>query len=149
MTRAKQIPAILPHGPSAQPPAYHSIDEILMKVKPILTGTNEEKLFANELDEATKQWYTLAREEFGGLMSEEVPFSDAKFRWAPAVKNIAKPWTGDNARSSMWRGLAGRANEVARIVGHNATDESHTAQIAPPPQSRSKSVDPTSPFQTR
>ena len=92
-------PRALPPVPvrAAPPPDDDGMHEILKKVLPILTGTNEEKLFADELDEATKSWYTSARIEFGNLMSDEVPFSDAKFRWAPAVKHIAKPWTGDHA----------------------------------------------------
>ena len=63
-------------------------------------------------------------------MADDVPFKDARFKWAPAVKHIAKPWTGDTALSAMWRGLANRANEVSRIFTRARTDDSHTALLA-------------------
>ena len=68
--------------------------------------------------------------EFGQLMTEDAPFKDARFKWAPAVKHIAKPWTGDTALSAMWRGLACRAHEVSRIFAHTTTDDAHTALLA-------------------
>ena len=58
MVRPKKIPAVLAHGPVATPPNYSNIAATLDKVKPIFKGTNQDNLYAAELDSATKEWYT-------------------------------------------------------------------------------------------
>ena len=91
LVRAKTIPAIMPHGPFLQPPSYDDITQNLGGTQPILQGINREALHSQTVNNAMCTWYRLAREELSDLMSEDVKFRDAKFKWARAVKAVARP----------------------------------------------------------
>ena len=104
LQRPGKVPGFLPQGPPRQPPQY-----------PCAT-----KLQCNHTDtaveEATKQWYTAARQEWSDLLSYDVSFKVPAFKWKPVMGSPAKPWVGNCACSTKWRELARRAQDIIRCL---------------------------------
>ena len=102
LVRNKRIDGALPFGPAKAPPSYQHIIDAEQSVSP--------------LDELTRSWYRLAREEFSDILGTKVPFRDPTFRFGPAVGQKAQPWIGETKVSVMWRSLARTAEDISRAV---------------------------------
>ena len=64
----------------AQPPSYDACIHIASCIPPIARNSETDRIYQKPLDEAMVGWYQNARVEFGGLMSEDVAFKDARFK---------------------------------------------------------------------
>ncbi len=101
LVRAVRVDGILPLGPAVPPPSY---DEVV--------GLTRE---GEDLNSATRLWYTSAREEWSNITGDDAPFKQARFKWAPAVSLSAAPRLGSSTLSHIWRVLARSAEDVIRI----------------------------------
>ena len=112
LCKPKMIPSHLPHGPALPPdPSYADIVDLCAAADEI------------SLERAVRRWYTLAREEWHGLMGPMDGggthlVEHAYFKWKPAVGCVASPWAGATAVSAKWRELSKRAKDVSRILTH-------------------------------
>ena len=102
LVKPPRVEGSLPMGPQPVPPSYA-----------------ETERFAGDpatLDNAVEEWYTNARKEWSSLAGYSLAHRKPRFRWMSAVGKLAKPWVGSTKLSVMWRSLARRAQDVARLV---------------------------------
>ena len=140
LVRPPKVGGLLPHGPSQEPPDYSSILELAdssidtdRKSKNQSTDTDlksKNQSTDGELDAAMVDWYKAAREEFSGITGTKLHFSAASFKWKCPAGAVAKPWHGSSRASVMWRALARRAEEAAKLVLLEAPSTLQSAVLA-------------------
>ena len=116
LVRPPKVAATLPHGPPVQPPSYASIIANLTRIEPHLSSDASALHHTEVINGATTERFTNIPDEFSNIPGTDLKFKPCRFKWAPAIPQVAKPWVGATALSSTWRGLASRANETARLL---------------------------------
>jgi hypothetical protein len=102
LLKPSRVDALLPEGPQLRPPSYQAVFD---KAEDPTT-----------LDDATRLWYASARIEWNRMTGMDKKFKPAKFIWTSAAGPVAQKWAGSIELSVMWRGLARRAQDVARLL---------------------------------
>ena len=102
LVKPPKVDGVLPAGPAHEPPDYNAVTD--------LAGS------AESINAAMVAWYSAARQEFSNIAGSKLDFVEARFKWACAAGVVAKPWHGASRISVMWRSLARRTEEIAKIL---------------------------------
>ena len=104
---------MLPFGPKRQPPDYSNVFKLASETQ--------------TLDAGMVEWLRASRLEWNDLAGSNKKFQPARFIWTSACGKRAQQSIGASAVSVMWRAVARRAQDVARILGRGliSTSESH------------------------
>ena len=102
LVKPPKVEATLPLGPQRPPPDYSPVLQLADK---------------QTLDEAMLEWLRKTRCEWNDLSGREDSFRPARFVWVAAAGQRAQQWLGASDVSVMWRVMARRAQDSARIIG--------------------------------
>ena len=116
LVKPPKVEAALPQGPQRPPPDY----------RPVLQLAADKQT----LDAAMLEWLRRTRLEWNELSGREDSFRPARFVWTSAAGQRAQQWVGASDISVMWRLMARRAEDSARIIGGGMLGASEVRQKA-------------------
>ena len=111
-----KVEAVLLFGPQRQPPDYQHVMKLV----------SEEQA----LDAAMLEWMRASRLEWNEISGHSSEFRPARFVWTSASGRGAQQWIGSSEVSVMWRVVARRAQDVARLVGSGLLSVSESKRQA-------------------
>ena len=109
---------MLPFGPQRPPPDYARVVQLAAD-----TST---------LDQGMLEWLQTSRLQWNELSGDSDKFQPARFIWASACGQRAQQQIGSSTVSFMWRVVARRAHDIARIIrgGLLLSSETHRKAVA-------------------
>ena len=129
LARPMKISGALPIGPANLPSSY-------LQVRMACA--------AGRADEAIKDWYRTARQEFASLTGVDDKYRRAKFVWRSAAGDCAEGQAGNTSPSTAWRVLGRRTDAMAAIINKDssATDPNYKETSPSRPLGRTGSHSP-------
>ena len=103
LVKPPKVEAHLPFGPKREPPDYEQVFSLAAK--------------AQTLDAGMREWFRASRLEWNDLSGNSSKFQPARFIWTAACGQRAQRCIGASSASVMWRVVARRTQDIARIVG--------------------------------